>query len=107
MKRLIAPILFILLCALAQAQPSGNENLNLPNVITPNNDGKNDTFYVGEFTLETAPSLVVLNRFGKVIFESERYLNNWDATQVDAGQYFYSVRFQEGAQESGSVTILK
>lgn len=63
----------------------------IPNAISPNGDGKNDTFALkmGEVQLK------IFNRFGKLVFESERYENNW-GTDVSSGTYFYEIKLENG-----------
>lgn len=48
------------------------------NIITPNNDGKNDGLYIEG--IETFPSneVKLINRLGVEVFSTEDYLNNWD-----------------------------
>ncbi|WP_226163308.1 T9SS type B sorting domain-containing protein [Hymenobacter terricola] len=63
--------------------------LNIPNIVTPNGDGRNDRFRV------LAPSprtlrLQVFSRWGQLLFEAADYQGQWpaDAT-VAAGSYYY------------------
>ncbi len=67
---------------------------DLPNVFTPNNDGTNDFFSINA---ENAVSIdmVILNRWGNVVFETQTVGETWNglknntgATCVD-GTYFY------------------
>lgn len=60
----------------------------IPNIITPNGDGKNDTFVVqgvepGTLTIE------IFSRWGKSIYQSARYGNNWSAADAPTGTYYY------------------
>ena len=84
--------------------------LIIPNVITPNGDGLNDRFEIltsggVAFALESAPSLVVYNRYGKVVFEASRYVNQWDASELSDGRYFYSLQFKTGESFGGNISI--
>ncbi|MBC5992150.1 LamG-like jellyroll fold domain-containing protein [Pontibacter cellulosilyticus] len=70
---------------------TNSECPTIPNVITPNGDGKNDAFVLGDvepFTFE----LKIFNRWGKSIYQSERYDNGWSADGVPAGLYFYNLK---------------
>ena len=92
------------------AQADVEPLITIPNVITPNGDGLNDRFEIKDssgntFTLENAPSLLVMNRYGKVVFEASRYINQWDASELSDGQYFYSLVFQGGSKLHGTVSI--
>ncbi len=61
-----------------------NYDGKIPNVITPNNDKKNDTFVVGfpESKLE------IFNKWGKNIFKAENYQNDW-GNKINSGTYYY------------------
>ncbi|REJ80175.1 MAG: hypothetical protein DWQ44_13165 [Bacteroidetes bacterium] len=63
------------------------DTIFIPNVITPDADGKNDSFRIsganGLFKLK------IFNRWGKLIFESDNSKNTWDAQDVSAGVYYY------------------
>jgi gliding motility-associated-like protein len=75
----------------------------VPTVITPNSDGYNDILIVqidGKTDLEQAKltkfydrtEFVVLNRYGKKIFESSDYQNDWDGEGASDGTYFYVLK---------------
>jgi gliding motility-associated-like protein len=63
--------------------------VTIPNVITPNQDGFNDTFFIPD--LQENWSLSITNRWGKIIYETKNYRNDWSAQGVEAGLYFYFV----------------
>lgn len=75
----------------------------LPNIITPNADGLNDTF---------APSvggcpgrLQVFSRWGQKVFDSPLYHNEWGGAGLAAGLYYYLL---EGtARTKGWVEIVR
>src|SRR5690606_6453284 len=49
----------------------------IPNVFSPNGDGKNDVFFIRNLPLEsTKNSLVITNRWGKEVYVSEDYKND-------------------------------
>lgn len=87
--------------------------LRIPNVFTPEqSSGFNDTFKilygereVSETQLET--SLIIVNRWGKKVFESENYQNNWQAEAQPAGVYFFEARFDGDARCKGWVQVVK
>jgi len=78
--------------------------LKVPNVFTPNNDGKNDLF---EITSVTSFSLVVFDREGKVVYKNDNYENDWDASDVASGIYFYDITLSENNHCSGWLQILR
>lgn len=62
--------------------------LTIPNVITPNGDGRNDQFRV------VAPGvhrlrLQVFNRWGQLLFEAADYQHQWPTGPQPAGSYYY------------------
>ena len=59
----------------------------LPNVITPNNDGKNE-FYEVPDELVGYLNLEIFNRWGKKVFQSSGYMNDWNGGDLDSGVYF-------------------
>jgi hypothetical protein len=64
-------------------------NAEVPNVITPNGDGINDVLLIADAALHPYNKLIVLNRWGNVLFEAAPYLNNYSPTDLVDGTYFY------------------
>lgn len=73
----------------------------VPNVITPNNDGKNDNFVTG---FKNA-AVEIYNRYGKLIFNSKNYQNDW-GSGITAGTYYYTIKTDTGADCKGWVTVI-
>lgn len=63
--------------------------LVLPNVMTPNSDGKNDFLYIKALEHYPENKIAVYNRWGQIVFEKENYKNDWDASGVSDGAYYY------------------
>jgi gliding motility-associated-like protein len=63
--------------------------LVVPNVITPNGDGRNDRFVVPNLELYRQPQLEIFNRWGQKIYETTLYRNDWDGSGHPAGTYYY------------------
>lgn len=64
-------------------------NAEVPNVITPNGDGVNDVLVIADAALHPNNKLIVLNRWGNVLFVASPYLNNYSPTGLVDGTYFY------------------
>ena len=60
----------------------------IPNVFTPNNDGKNEVFYIQnvEFSIWR---LQIYNRWGVKVNDSEPYKNDWRGENLPSGLYYY------------------
>jgi gliding motility-associated-like protein len=91
----------------------------VPNVITPNGDGRNDAFDIqGLMSYTTSREVMIMNRYGKVIYRNEAYDNAqpWDGKDQSGslladGVYFYVIKLYDEPNAatlklSGSVTIL-
>lgn len=86
------------------------DKVEIPNVITPNSDGKNDKFHV--INLEKIPEkqLVIFNRWGKQVYESNNYQNDWDAAGLADGVYYYILKIKTYFKEleyNGIVTVFR
>ncbi len=66
--------------------------LFIPNVIKPDNDGKNETFVIRATNKFDQIGLIIFNRWGDTVFESVNYQNDWSAEGLNAGTYYYQVR---------------
>jgi len=67
-----------------------------PNVITANGDGINDLFIVKNLGDYDRVNLVIVNRWGNLLYENDNYLNDWDGkdmsgNELEEGVYFYTV----------------
>jgi gliding motility-associated-like protein len=78
-------------------------DLTIPNVITPNNDGKNDSFIVGNLLLYPKHELVIYNRLGAEVFKTNNYQQNWQASNLPAGTYFYYLYTERLDAASGQI----
>jgi len=84
-----------------------DERIEVPNVFTPNGDGKNDTFEIRGIELGTW-SLVVFDRYGQKIYSEKSYLNDWDAVGKSSGIYYYSItQHTTGKSKHGWVHVIK
>lgn len=84
-------------------------DLSIPNVITPNNDGVNDFFELGGLLPNT--HVIIVNRWGNLIFESSDYDNSWNGkdytgNDVTEGVYTYVVTLPDGKQMHGFVHVV-
>lgn len=84
------------------------DTLFIPNVITANNDGKNDIFNIRG--LPQRFDLQIFNRWGTMIFETQNEHKLWNPKDVSQGVYFYLLHLysSEGNENyRGTVSVLK
>lgn len=84
----------------------------IPNLISPNNDGINDTWVIPqEYSVGSNTDVVIMNATGDVVFTSNNYLNNWPESPIDFKNvnpvYYYIITTQAGKVKKGSITIVK
>jgi parallel beta-helix repeat protein len=81
-----------------------SQNLYIPNLITPNGDGLNETFHIkdsdtGLPMLQEGSHVEIVNRWGSRVFEANNYDNKWVPTDVTDGMYYYHVTSSCGNKE--------
>lgn len=74
----------------------------IPNIITPNNDEKNQTFRLGP---DCAPRLQVYSRWGQLVFDSPAYHDDWNAPNQPDGVYYYLLTYPDGQRLKGWVEV--
>jgi uncharacterized repeat protein (TIGR01451 family)/gliding motility-associated-like protein len=83
----------------------------IPNTITPNGGGVNDTFEIPGLGRYVSNELVIMNRWGDQVFERKNYQNDWGAEGLVSGTYFYILKVtdEEGKQSSfkGFIEVVK
>ncbi|QDA60624.1 DUF7948 domain-containing protein [Hymenobacter jejuensis] len=75
----------------------------VPNIITPNGDGKNDQF-MPTFSCQPA-TLKVFSRWGAKVYETDDYRNDWRGDNLADGVYYYHLRDTEGRWVKGWVEV--
>ena len=87
----------------------GNCLFFVPNIITPNDDGKNDVFIIeSDFRITNRFWLIIYNRWGEKVYESHNYDNDWNGDGLSDGVYFYKCQnVVSGAVVRGGVTIVR
>jgi gliding motility-associated-like protein len=79
--------------------------------FSPNGDGLNEVFFIEGAEEYTELSLLVMNAWGDVVYESERYLNDWrgigpTGKPLPDGVYYYVIRVEGGViARKGGVVI--
>ena len=84
--------------------------LLIPNVISPNNDGVNDFFEIEN--LQENTEVIILNRWGNVVFSSTNYQNNWDGKDTSGkeladGVYTYKYKTKDAKIGHGFLHLVR
>ena len=87
----------------------------IPNAFSPNGDGLNDVFKVPEQNKDVFLELKIFNRWGQLIFDSEKQNIGWDGTYKSAPQpadvyiYYASMRGLGGKKiiQKGTVLLIR
>lgn len=107
------------------------EDLEFPNIITPNGDGLNDVFAIKNLNVDINPedpdqyranSLQIYDRWGKKVYDEENYDTYmkdeqiypgnkvFDGTKLQDGQYYFSFNYKgkvKYVKYSGSLLIIR
>jgi gliding motility-associated-like protein len=77
----------------------------IPNIITANNDNVNDVFKINGLELGKA-ALSIFDRWGKLVFDTENYNNDWTPSALNDGTYYYVIDYPVTSKTyKGFVTI--
>jgi gliding motility-associated-like protein len=82
--------------------------LVIPNVISPNGDSFNETFFIINMDKHPNSRLEVYNRWGKMVYENDNYQNQWNGDDYSGGTYYYILTPSDPNQGpfTGELTIL-
>lgn len=96
-------------CSLARNFDVASIVCEIPKGISPNDDGKNDSFDLSGLGVRR---LEILNRYGTVVFDKLNYLNEWrgqdyNGNLLPTATYFYYIEFEEGGSKAGWVYLTR
>ena len=82
------------------------------NSFSPNGDGANDVFYIGNLAKYPDNTLDIYNRYGQKIYSVVGYQNDWAGsylgTELPSGTYFYILdTHDKQGKYKGDVTIIR
>jgi gliding motility-associated-like protein len=99
--------------------PEPKDSIFIPNTITPNGDGLNDFFEIGNLDnlLTKYPNneMIIFSRWGNRLFRQSPYTTPWDGRDQNSGKelpegtYYYIFRLdtREGKVYRGDITVLR
>jgi gliding motility-associated-like protein len=90
--------------------------LAVPSAFTPNNDGKNDTFFPANAIKAENLKFMIYNRWGNLVFSSSNWKQGWDGTfkgsPLATGVYVWMLSYTErdsklSRQQKGTVLLIR
>ncbi len=82
------------------------EDLVITNAISPNGDGKNDQLFIEPFLYSA--EIKVVNRWGRPVYESSVYNNDFTGANLESGVYYYELYFKDvNKRYKGYVHVMK
>ncbi|MEO0403795.1 MAG: gliding motility-associated C-terminal domain-containing protein, partial [Bacteroidota bacterium] len=101
-----------------QAQDTVQVNIipeiDIPDGFTPNDDGKNDVWQLGNIAFYPSTTVTIFNRWGEELYQSQGYSEPWDGmyqgNPLPIGTYYYVIRVNEPEFQdeiTGPLTILR
>jgi gliding motility-associated-like protein len=86
--------------------------ITIYDAFSPNNDGRNDVWNIGNISLYPDCKVTIFNTWGNEVFSSKGYTEPWDGKYNDkdlpAGTYYYIIDLGDGSDPlSGPVSIVR
>jgi len=84
---------------------------NILHLFTPNNDGFNDNWEIPDLESYGKCDVRVYNRWGKLVFSSSDYHNEWDGTSngvnLPSAAYYFFIKSEAAGTITGTVNIVR
>ena len=86
--------------------------IELPNSMTPNDDGFNDSFWITNIEYYPSNKLQIFNRWGDLVYKTDGYNNEWEGKRngklLPMGAYYYVLDLNDGSDVfTGYLMILE
>ncbi|MGC1632508.1 MAG: gliding motility-associated C-terminal domain-containing protein [Gelidibacter sp.] len=84
----------------------------IPNLISPNGDGINDTWVIPtKYVNGTQTEVIIMNNQGKVVLQTTAYMNNWPQDPMELSSinqvFYYIITTPDRQTKKGSITVVK
>jgi gliding motility-associated-like protein len=97
-----------------QVVEAASDNLLIYNAISPNGDGKNDTWHIPDIEQYPNNKVQIFNRWGNLVYQQEGYTNaagwtgTWQEHPLPDGTYYYVVDLGDGRKLlKGAVVLVR
>jgi gliding motility-associated-like protein len=84
---------------------------NISSLFTPNNDGMNDYWYIPDIDQYGTISVQIFNRFGKLLYHSSAYKNDWEGTYngnpLPEASYYYIIKSSSKGIIKGVINLVR
>ena len=80
-------------------------DFEIPQAFSPNGDGKNDLFVISGLENYPGSKFTVMNRWGKEVYSSSDYRNEWDGSGLDEDTYFYLIDIKGFGTRNGYLVL--
>jgi gliding motility-associated-like protein len=87
--------------------------IEIPKSFSPNGDGINDNWSIGNILNYPGSKIAIYNRYGTLMYQNESNLTVWDGTHrgqlVPVGVYYYVIKLNDryNSVYNGSITVLR
>lgn len=97
---------------ISQAMEPFPEVDKIPNLISPNGDGINDTWVIPtKYVAGTNTTIIIMDSRGKVVVQTTAYMNNWPENQLELTAinqvFYYIITTTDQQTKKGSITVVK
>jgi len=91
---------------------SYKDTFNVPNVVTPNGDGKNDLWVLpNSYSNNANVTVIIYNSNGEEVLNQKDYKNNWPNSSIAFPKqnmvFFYKIIDAQNSQKQGTITIIR
>jgi gliding motility-associated-like protein len=82
----------------------------ISNIVTPNEDGQNDTWKINHYEQIAGCTVTIFNRWGQPVYETTDYHNEWGGTKdgeiLPDGVYYYAIKCSS-EEYKGSLNLFR